>query len=164
VLSWLESTSIAVWVGESPSIWAFPTVLTLHTTGMAVLVGASWVLDLRLLGLGRNVPLSSYRWVFPAVAAGLIVNLTTGALLFAKNATTWGTSIPFLVKMAFVIGSVSTLVPLRALVLSGGAATSAEASAAKASGEIPDSARKLAIASILAWTGAVTVGRLLAYI
>jgi hypothetical protein len=131
---------------------------------MAVLVGASWVLDLRLLGVNRHVPLSSYRWVFPAVAAGLIVNLTTGALLFAKNATTWGTSIPFLVKMALVIASVATLVPLRALVLHGGAAASAKASAAKEPHEVPGSARKLAIASILAWTGAVTVGRLLAYL
>ena len=43
---------------ESPSVWAFPTILTLHTTGMGILVGASWLLDLRLLGINRNVPLS----------------------------------------------------------------------------------------------------------
>ena len=77
-------------VGESPSVWAIPTVLTLHTTGLAVLVGASWVLDLRLLGLSRSIPLSAFRWVFRAVAIGLIVNLLTGVLLFIKNATTWG--------------------------------------------------------------------------
>ena len=54
-------------MGESPSVWAFPTVLTLHTTGLAVLVGASWLLDLRLLGISnRNIPLSAFRWVFPA--------------------------------------------------------------------------------------------------
>jgi len=133
-------------------MWAFPAVLTLHTAGMAVLVGASWVLDLRLLGLNRHVPLSSFRWVFPAVAIGLIVNLSTGIVLFMKNATTWGTSIPFLVKMTLVIASVAMLVPLRSLVLGGEAR------------EVPDSARGLAIASILAWAGAVTVGRLLAYV
>jgi hypothetical protein len=141
-------------------MWAFPGVLTLHTTGMAVLVGASWVLDLRLLGVSRHVPLSSFRWVFPAVAVGLAVNLTTGLLLFAKNATTWGTSIPFLVKMALVIASVAMLVPLRSLVLRGETVGSAKASA----GEVPGSARGLAIASILAWIGAVTAGRLLAYL
>ena len=63
-------------------MWAMPTVLTLHTTGMAVLVGASWVLDLRLLGINRNVPLTAYRWVFRAVAIGLVVNLITGSSLF----------------------------------------------------------------------------------
>ena len=56
VLVWLESLPLAVWVRESPSVWAQPTVLTLHTMGMAVLVGASWVLDLRLLGISRNIP------------------------------------------------------------------------------------------------------------
>ena len=82
VLVWLESLPLSVWVHESPSVWAQPTVLTLHTMGMAVLVGASWVLDLRLLGISRNVPLSAFRWVFRAVAVGLIVNLVTGVLLF----------------------------------------------------------------------------------
>jgi hypothetical protein len=153
MLEWLESFGIAVWLRESPSVWSHPTVLTLHTTGMAVLVGASWVLDLRLLGINRNVPLSSFRWVFPVVAIGLTVNLVTGGLLFVKNATQWGTAIPFLVKMALVITSVATMVPLRKLVLQG------DLSQGEAG-----RARMLAIASILAWSGAVTAGRLLAYL
>ena len=90
VLDWLESIPLAVWVHESPSVWAQPTVLTLHTMGMAVLVGASWMLDLRLLGIIRNVPLSAFRWVFRAVAVGLIVNVVTGVLLFAQRATSLG--------------------------------------------------------------------------
>ena len=135
-------------------MWAMPTVLTLHTTGMAVLVGASWVLDLRLLGINRNVPLSAYRWVFRAVAIGLIVNLITGVLLFMKNATTWGTALPFLAKMAFVVASAATILPIRTYVLNSGAGPS----------EISDRARMLAIASIVAWTAAVTAGRLLAYL
>jgi hypothetical protein len=137
---------------ESPDVWAFPTVLTLHTTGMAVLVGASWLLDLRLLGISRTTPLSAYRWVFPAITVGLIVNLVTGVLLFIKNATTWGTAIPFGVKMLLVVVSVVLLLPIRKYVNSGEV------------GEIGGNARLLAIASILAWTGAVTAGRLLAYL
>ena len=154
VLVWLESTALAVWVHESPSVWAQPTVLTLHTMGMAVLVGASWVLDLRLLGISRNVPLSAFRWVFPAVSVGLIVNLSTGVLLFAQRATSLGTAIPFLVKMGLVVASVATLVPIRSHVFRGDAEPR----------EVSGSARLLAIASILAWSGAITAGRLLAYL
>src|SRR5438046_5884340 len=102
VLVWLESLPLSIWVHESPSVWAQPTVLTLHTMGMAVLVGASWVLDLRLLGISRNAPLSAFRWVFPAIAVGLIVNLVTGVLLFAARASMWGTALPFLVKILLV--------------------------------------------------------------
>ena len=153
-LVWLESRPLSVWVHESPSVWAQPTVLTLHTMGMAVLVGASWILDLRVLGISPNIPMSAFRWVFRAVAVGLLVNVVTGALLFAQRATTWGTSIPFLIKMGFVIASVATLVPLRSHVLSSDADRH----------EINSNMRLLAIASIIAWTGAITAGRLLAYL
>jgi hypothetical protein len=160
VLEWIESFGIGVWLRESPSVWSHPTVLTLHTTGMAVLVGASWVLDLRLLGISRNVPLSSFRWVFPVIAIGLTVNLVTGALLFVKNATQWGTALPFLIKMLLVVVSVATLMPLRKYVRHGDSAgVPAEARSAEAG-----RARMLAIVSILAWSGAVTAGRLLAYL
>ena len=154
MLEALEATSLAIWLRESPSAWSFPAVLTLHTTGMAVLVGVSWVLDFRLLGIIRNVPLSSFRWVFTVVAIGLIVNLTTGVMLFFKNATVWGTSGPFFIKMALVIASAATLLPLRAHVLG----------AAPGQTEVSRNARLLAIASIVAWTGAVTMGRMLAYL
>ena len=153
VLTWLESLPLSVWVHESPSVWAQPTVLTLHTMGMAVLVGASWVLDLRLLGIGPNVPLSAFRWVFRTVAISLGVNTVTGVLLFTARATTWGTAIPFLIKMCLVVASAATLLPIRSYVLQ----------SAPDELEVSRNTRLLAIASILAWSGAITAGRLLAY-
>jgi len=153
-LAWLEALPLSVWVHESPSVWAQPTILTLHTMGMAVLVGASWVLDLRLLGISPAVPLASYRWVFRAFAIAFPVNVITGVLLFACRAEMWGTAFPFLVKMLLVAASVAVLVPLRRLVLTSGPDQI----------EVPGNARFLAVASILAWSGAITAGRLLAYL
>jgi hypothetical protein len=168
VLFWLESTSLAVWVRESPSVWAQATVLTLHTAGMAVLVGASWVLDLRLLGISRNIPLSAFRWVFRAVAIGLIVNVVTGVLLFLARAETWGTAIPFLVKMSLVIAASATLVPIRSHVFRSDAdlrpSTGARGASSVEGREDSSSIRLLAIASILVWSAAITAGRLLAYL
>lgn len=154
-----------------------PTILTLHTMGMAVLVGASWVLDLRLLGMSRHIPLSAFGWVFPAVAVGLAVNLITGLMLFTKSATTWATAVPFLLKMGFVVVSVATVLPLRSYVVGGG---NGRPRSAVPNPESPDGhqapipgpvasaaagrARRLAIVSIFAWAAAVTAGRLLAYI
>lgn len=151
-LTWLEELPLAAWVLNSPSVWAQPTVLTLHTTGLAVVVGACWVLDLRLLGFIRSVPVTSFQWVFRAVALGLIVNVVTGVLLFAARATTWGTAIPFMVKMALVVASAATVMPIRAYVLRSG------------TGHASGNARLLAITSIVAWTATVTAGRLLAYL
>jgi hypothetical protein len=154
LLVWLESLPLSVWVHESTSVWAQPTVLTLHTMGMGVLVGASWVLDLRLLGLNRNVPLSAFAWVFRAVTISLIVNVVTGVLLFIARATTWGAAIPFLIKMLLVVASAATLMPLRTYVLQSDPEQR----------EVSSKARLLAIASIVAWSGAITAGRLLAYL
>jgi len=116
--------------------------------------GRVLVLDLRLLGVGRNVPLSDYRWVFPTLAVGLVVNIVTGILLFIKNPATWGTAVPFLIKMLLVIASVATLVPMRSLVRGSDAEPR----------DVSSNMRLLAIVSILVWTGAVTAGRLLAYL
>src|SRR5579871_1209798 len=102
-LVWLEALPLSVWVHESPSIWAQPTVMTLHTMGMGVLVGACWILDLRLLGVIPTVPLSAFRWVFRAVAISLGVNVVTGVLLFMARATLWGTAFPFGLKILLVI-------------------------------------------------------------
>jgi hypothetical protein len=154
MLDWLEATSLAIWLRESPSIWSSATVLTLHTSAMAVLVGVSWLVDLRLLGINRSIPLSAFRWVFTAVAIGLAVNLVTGVMLFIKNATMWGTALPFFIKMAFVVAGAATIVPIRRYVLSSDAGQV----------EVPGRARLLAIVSICAWTAAVTAGRLLAYL
>jgi len=153
LLNWLESLALSVWVHESPSIWAQPTVLTLHTMGMGVLVGASWVLDLRLLGIGRNIPLSAFRWVFRTVAFSLVVNLVTGVLLFMARATLWGTAFPFLIKILLVVASAATLLPIRNYVLQSDPEQR----------DVSGRARMLAMISIATWTAAITAGRLLAY-
>jgi hypothetical protein len=158
VLEWIESFGIGLWLRESPSVWSHPTVLTLHTTGMAVLVGASWLIDLRVLGMSRTIPLSEFRWTFRVVAIGLFVNVCTGILLFIKNATSLGTAVPFLVKMALVVASAATILPIRRYVLASSAGDTAITDSAQSR------ARLLAIASLFAWAGAVTAGRLLAYL
>jgi len=38
-LLWLSRTGPAVWARESESIWAYPTILFLHTLGLGLLVG-----------------------------------------------------------------------------------------------------------------------------
>ena len=80
--------------------------------------------------------------------------MATGVLLFIKNATTWATSVPFLIKMSLVIAGVATVLPLRSHVLHSHSREDREG--------VP--VRFLAIASILVWAAAVTAGRLLAYL
>ena len=51
----LQDSSVGYWVSTAPTLWAYPTILTLHTIGLAMVVGPNAVLDLRLLGAGSRV-------------------------------------------------------------------------------------------------------------
>ena len=151
LFTWLETTSLATWVREGESLLAFPTVLTLHTFGLGLLVGAATVVNLRLLGIGRRAPVGAFRSLFPLMWAGFWMNAITGTMLFMAQATNRGTSLFFLAKMVFVvIGVVSTVLIKRRVF--------------DAPPDIVTPARGLAMISFIAWTAAITAGRLLAYV
>lgn len=152
VLDWLETTGLSIWVREGESIWAFPTVLTLHTFGLALLVGANAIIDLRLLGIGRRIALAPLRSLFGIMWAGFWLNAVTGSLLFAADATTRGTSTFFFAKLVFVAIGVATMISIKRSVFD--APPDAKAGSPKL----------LALVSLAAWTAAITTGRLLAYI
>ena len=95
------------------SIWAFPTILTLHTFGLGLLVGANTIVDLRLLGIGRRVPLEPLRPLFSVMWAGFWLNAVTGSLLFAADATRRARRLFFLMKLVFVAIGVATMVAIK---------------------------------------------------
>jgi hypothetical protein len=154
LLTWLEASAFSTWVREAPTIWAFSTILTVHTFGMGVLVGASAMLDLRLLGIGRTMPLGPLEGLYRIMWAGFWLNLLTGSALFAADATSRGTQWLFFVKMLFVITGVVAMVLIRRQVY--GARTDPAT--------VPGAARSLAAVSLVAWVAAITAGRLLAYV
>ena len=67
MLSFLDQSAFSTWLLSSNSIWAYPTVLTLHTFGMMVLVGSALMIDLRLLARTERL-YASYLSTFSEVA------------------------------------------------------------------------------------------------
>ena len=154
LFTWLEGSAMSTWVREAPTIWAFATIITLHTFGMGVLVGASAVLDLRLLGFGRTIPLAPLRALFPVMWTGFWLNLVTGSVLFAADATSRGTQWLFFVKMLFVVVGVATMVLIKRHQYGGNTAPVV----------VSGTTQRLAVLSLLVWVLAITSGRLLAYV
>jgi hypothetical protein len=130
-------------------------VLTLHTFGLAIIVGTSAVIDLRLLGFGAHIPLKPLKVLFPIMWGGFIVNALSGSLLLARAATTVGISGVFWTKMMLIALSLWVLARIKRTVFDD------ESLDAR---PIPNDARVLACVSILLWAGAITAGRLMAYI
>lgn len=154
MLASLDQSAFSQWLLGSNSIWAYPTVLTLHTFGMMVLVGAALMVDLRLLGFGRGIPLASLSKLFRIMWGAFWLNLATGTMLFVADATKRATQPLFIIKLALVAFGIVTVVMIRRRVFDAG-------------GEqviVPSAAKGLAIASLLVWSAAITAGRLLAYV
>ena len=153
---WLEATTVSTWVRESGSLWAYPTVLAAHTVGMSLLVGASAVLDLRLLGVARSVPLGPLAVVFRPLWAGAAMSAISGLLLFGADASTKGTTAVFFVKLGCIAAAIAVAWRLRRVFDGGHGATGAAT--------LPGRTRMLAVLSLLLWAGAMTAGRFMAYL
>lgn len=154
MLASLDQSAFSQWLLSSNSIWAYPTVLTLHTFGMMVLVGAALMVDLRLLGFARAIPLSSMGRLFGVMWGAFWLNLVTGTMLFIADATKRATQPLFLVKLTLVALGIVTIVLIKRSMFDGRQEPLV----------ITGSAKRLAIASLLFWCAAVTAGRLLAYV
>jgi VanZ family protein len=149
----LENTGLATWLRESGSIWAYPLILTLHTAGMGILVGVNWTLDLRMLGAGASVPLAPLEKLFRPMWIGFWINLLTGVMLFAADASTKGSTRLFVVKLVLVAVAVAAAMQMRRSVYPPGRAP-----------EVGTTAKALALTSIALWLAAITAGRMMAYI
>jgi hypothetical protein len=154
-LRFIEQSSFSQWVTGSSSVFAFPTILLLHTIGMGVVVGINAGLDLRILGLAPALPLAPIEKFFPLLWAGFFVNAITGTILLAADATTKLINPDFYVKMVFIALALVNLRILRNRVFRDPFVDKKPLSA---------DVRVLAVTSLIFWLGAITAGRLMAYV
>jgi hypothetical protein len=154
-LIFLEQLQFSQWVKDAPTIWAFPTILFVHTFGMAIVAGGSAMLDLIVLGFWPAVPMKPFTRMFPVLYIGFAVNAVTGTMMLIADATTKLTTVDFYIKMAFVFLGLWVLIRMRRQVF-------ADPQLDKA--PVSGNAKVLAWASLGCWFGAIVAGRLLAYV
>jgi hypothetical protein len=155
LFQWLEQTSLSVWVREASTVWAYATVLLLHTIGMALCVGVAAGIDLRILGFAPGLRLAPMERFFPVLWTGFSINAITGTILVMQDASTKLVNPDFYVKMACIALAIITLRMLRKRVFGDPAIDT---------GPLPANVKVLAAVSLALWLGAITTGRLLAYV
>jgi hypothetical protein len=151
----VEHSAFSVWVRESGSLLAFPGILLMHTYGMAVLVGIVAAIDLRILGFAPGLPLAPLTRFLPLLWVAFWVNAVTGTILLAADATSKMTNLDFGIKMAFIALAIVTQRMIQKRVLSDPSIDLKPFSM---------NAKVLAVGSLVFWLGAITAGRLLAYV
>ena len=154
---WLEQTSMGTTIRDS--LWLFPIIETIHLFGIVLLVGATSILDLRLMGLTfRDEPVSKLASRFlPWAWAGFVIQVMTGLLLFSSEATKMFGNLGFQIKMVLIL-----VAGLNAFVFH----SLAYQSVGKWDKDpvAPLSARAAGLISILLWFGIVAAGRWIAYV
>lgn len=148
ILWWIEDSKIGMLVSSSE--WGYPIVLSLHAVGMAVLVGVSLMITLRVLGIASAVPVTAMEpyWIYGI--GGFIVNLVSGVALFMGSASTLFFSGAFQIKIVGVIIGLILTWWLVKICLRG-------------SGEVTTNHKILSAAALLAWAVALVAGRLIGY-
>ena len=150
----LQNSAFTEWFLGSPSIWIYPTVLTLHTIGMAILVGACFVINLRVLQVSGLIPLHRLRPLYRFIWIGLAINLASGLVLFVTEAADRIVDPVFQIKMASIALALVLMVMIKRRSID------AVDSLQVASVQV----RSLAAASLTLWTIAIVAGRLMAYL
>ncbi len=99
---WLHSTNVS-WAVAGGIPWIWPLCETLHFMGLALLVGIVGVLDLRMLGMAKELPIRPLQRLVPWAVAGFVVNMITGFLFFAGDPFQYIHNIAFGFKMLFIV-------------------------------------------------------------
>ena len=153
-LNALEQSGISVWFRETPSLFGFYFILTIHTIGLSLAVGPNAAIDLRLLGVARKIPLAPLKQCFSLMWVGLGLNVISGIFLVLAYPAKAFTNPAFYIKLILIGLAVWTMYRIKTRVFDDSSLSEAVMLAR---------GRTLAIWSLVLWAGAITAGRLLAY-
>ena len=99
----LEHNALAVWLRTS---LAYPVLESLHIIGLATLFGSLLIVELRLLGLLRNLEGGAQsRAVLPWALLGFLLAAGTGLSMFFARAAELIANPVFLIKMSLVMSA-----------------------------------------------------------
>ncbi|UTP37766.1 hypothetical protein M9M90_10945 [Phenylobacterium sp. LH3H17] len=149
----LQGSAFGAWARGSS--FAYPAANLTHLLGLVMLVGGVGLLDLRLFGLFRAIPVASLWWVLtPIGVAGLLLMVSSGFVMFAADAGALAVSDTFRRKLMLI-----TL----ALLNAGAYRLAWRGRLADWDAAAPPIARALALTSLLLWLSVAALGRLIAY-
>jgi len=145
----VAGTPFAAWAAGSA--WAYPLANVAHLLGLVLLLGGIGLVDLRLVGAFKLLPLQPLaRALTPLALAGLLLLALSGAVMFAADPAV-ANNATFRTKLLLIGLALVNAVAFR---LGFGRA---------APEPVPAAARLMGGASLLAWLAIAYCGRMIAY-
>jgi len=140
--------------------WVWAVCQMIHYVGVSLIVGIVGTLDLRILGLFKNIPIAALRPLVPWAIVAFIANLLTGIIFVTGKSSGPGyffDNLSFQLKMLFVL---LAFVNLAIFQLTG---LEERVYATPADGNAPAAAKAVSVFSLLAWVLIIFFGRTLQY-
>lgn len=155
--SWLHATRLS-WAMAGGYPWLWPLCETLHFIGMALLIGIVGLLDLRMIGFFKGLPVAPLERLIPWGVLGFAINLITGFLFFAGDPPQYIHNVAFWLKLGFIAAAGVNAIAFYATGLS------ARVDATAAGENVPFAAKLVGAASLILWIGVMYWGRMLPFI
>jgi hypothetical protein len=138
------------------SAWGWPTVESLHFLGLSMLIGAVGLFDLRMLGVGRGIPMRQLHRFIPWGVGGYLLNVCTGFLFVTSAPDQYVYNPAFQVKLALMLVAGLNVLFFYRFVFARVRESDADAQA-------PLAAKVAAAVSLSCWVGVIVCGRLITY-
>ena len=135
--------------------WVWPSCETLHFVGLSILFTVMILVDMRMLGMGKNFAYASLYQILPLGMLGFAVNLVTGMCFFIAAPQQYTKNPIFYWKIVFVIlGAVNILY---FMLLD-------EPWSVEAGKDAPLTAKLAAAMAIFVWVGVLFFGHMLPFL
>lgn len=138
------------------SKWGWPFCETVHFFGLSLLIGTIGMFDLRLLGMGKRIPVGALHKLIPWGVSGYVLAFLTGIMFLATEPDQYIFNSAFHWKILFMAGAGVNMVTFylavfrRVRTLDGGQ-------------DAEKSAKLMAALSLFLWVGVIVFGRMLTF-
>jgi hypothetical protein len=155
----LASTGIGNYVAAHD--WVWPLCETLHFIAMSLIIGTVGLVDLRILGAAKGIPIQQLEKFIPIGVIAFIVNAATGFVFVAGNPV--GGPMEYLTNLSFQLKMLMVLIAGLNLVIFYVTGIQKSLAGVPADGEASGSAKAIAAVSLTSWIFVIIFGRFLMY-
>jgi hypothetical protein len=138
------------------SKWGWPFCETVHFLGLSLLIGTIGMFDLRLLGMGRRVPIRALHKLVPWGVFGYVISLITGIMFLATEPDQYIFNGAFHWKVLFMAVAGLNMVTFYLTVFR-------RVKSLEGGEDAERSAKVIAGLSLFLWVGVIVFGRMLTF-
>ena len=135
--------------------WAWPTLETLHFIGLSMIMGVALILNLRMLGVAKNISFAGLHRLLPWGILGFAINVTTGFLFFVTTPDQYTTNLSLHIKMVLMM-----IAGLNIFYFT----TFDETWNLSPGDDAPVRAKVVTTATVVVWVGVIYFGRMMPFI